>query len=467
MKEEPVNQLPFAAEACPAESSCGDQLPSVQISGDPATRTSVLQTASKNLLTSCVHCGFCLEVCPTYQLTGDENNSPRGRLRLWREEAEGRLAADPLTVAYTQECVGCLACEPACPANVPYGEILEQIRHKHVDAHRSRPSWKLRFAAAVAERPWLFSFLSLPVRGWRRLGWLPHRLLFQGRPPVVESTARYAARMMQKHQPTGPRVALLTGCLMEAVFREINFATIRVLIENNVRVIVPEGQTCCGAMHEHLGLPAVDGLRNTNRQAFSADAVDAIVCNSSGCGLALSKTLARKTLASKTLASNLPTSDRHRQIPVLDVLTFLGQRDVVNRIRPQNSLARVYVDLPCHLIHGQRTPGIPENVLQAMGLPWQLAPQATECCGSGGTYHLQQPQNARQILTGKAAFLNEAQGDPVILATSNHVCMMQWNSALADGIIQRPFSVKHVIQLLDPGDQLVVRRPADYPGNRC
>ena len=93
----------------------------------------------RDLLTSCVHCGFCLEVCPTYQLSGDENNSPRGRLRLWREEAEGRLAVDPWTVAYTQDCVGCLACESACPANVPYGEILEQTRHAHVTAGRTRP----------------------------------------------------------------------------------------------------------------------------------------------------------------------------------------------------------------------------------------------------------------------------------------------------------------------------------------
>ena len=447
MNGEPVNHIPFNEGACSGQSSCGqpscgDQLPTGPTSGDAAARSSVLQRHSDNLLTSCVHCGFCLEVCPTYQLTGDENNSPRGRLRLWREEAEGRLAADPWTVAYTAECVGCLACEPACPANVPYGEILEQIRHQHVVEHRSRPPWKLRFAAAVAARPGLFSFLSLPVRGLRRLGWLPHRLLFRGHPPVVESTSRYAARMMQKHQPTGPQVALLTGCLMEAVFREINFATIRVLIENNVRVIVPEGQTCCGAMHEHLGLPAVDGLRKTNRQAFAADAVDVIVCNSSGCGLALSKSL---------------TGDLQKQIPVLDVLTFLGQLDVVHRIRPLDCSARVYVDLPCHLIHGQQAPGIPENVLNAIGLPWQLAPLATECCGSGGTYHVQQPQNARRILEGKAAFLNEAQGDPVILATSNHVCMMQWNSALANGIVHRPFSVQHVIQLLDPGDKLVVR----------
>lgn len=191
------------------------------------------------LLTNCVHCGFCLEVCPTYQMSGDENNSPRGRLRLWREEHEGRLPVDPWTAHYTSECVGCLACEPACPANVPYGEILEQVRHQHVEQARAKPRLSLRLAAALTSKQWLFNLAMLPVRGLRTLGILPHRFLFAGRPALTESTAQYADRLMKQHRPTGPKVALLTGCLMEAAFREINFATVRVLIENNVQVIIP------------------------------------------------------------------------------------------------------------------------------------------------------------------------------------------------------------------------------------
>ncbi|MGV2340966.1 MAG UNVERIFIED_CONTAM: (Fe-S)-binding protein [Planctomycetaceae bacterium] len=104
----------------------------------------------RELLTSCVHCGFCLEVCPTFQASGDENNSPRGRLRLWREESEGQLPPDPWTASYTSDCIGCLACEPACPANVPYGEILEQVRHEHVQSGRSAPRLMLRAAAWLA-----------------------------------------------------------------------------------------------------------------------------------------------------------------------------------------------------------------------------------------------------------------------------------------------------------------------------
>lgn len=402
----------------------------------PSAAHSCSSPGERDLLASCVHCGFCLEVCPTYQLSGDENNSPRGRLRLWREEADGRLAPDPWTTAYTADCVGCLACESACPANVPYGEILELTRHEHVAKGRARPPWKLRVAAALAARPSLFNLATLPVRLLRRWGIPPHRLLFAGSPAIALSTAAYAEQLMRRYRPTGPRVALLTGCLMEAVFREINFATVRVLIENNVQVTVPREQGCCGAMQEHLGLDGVEQLREQNRRIFRSLGVDAVVANSSGCGLATSKTLSG-------------------DVAVRDVLDFLGQLDLTPRVRP-NSNARVYVDLPCHLIHGQKIAGIPQSVLDATGYRWELAPQARDCCGSGGVYNLQQPDNARQILARKSAFLNDAAGDPVILATSNHVCMMQWDSARSTGLVKKPFAVRHVVQLLDPGKQFTV-----------
>lgn len=387
-------------------------------------------------LSACVHCGFCLEVCPTYQLTGDENNSPRGRLRIWREEAVGRLAAEPLTDFYTAECVGCLACETACPAGVPYGEIFEKTRHEHVAAGRFQPKLELRAAAMAVGYPQLFNLALAPARALRKLGFLPHPLVFPGRPALLESTAGYARRLMAIHKPDGPRVALLTGCLMEAMFREINFATVRVLIENNVQVIVPGDQGCCGAFQEHTGLEGVEDLRARNREAFAGQDVEYVVSNSAGCGFALAKTLDGKP-------------------PVRDVLGFLGEIG----IRPRNPAvgnARVYVDLPCHLVHGQKADGIPETVLDATGYHWQLAPCAKDCCGSGGIYNIQKPENAREILARKSAFLKEAPGDPVILATSNHVCMMQWNSA--HRLVNRPFQVRHVIQLLDPGEKALLQQ---------
>ena len=385
-----------------------------------------------DLLSSCVHCGLCLEVCPTYKLSGDENNSPRGRLRLWREESEGKLAADTWTDFYTAECVGCLACESACPANVPYGEIFEHVRHEHVSTGRANPGVLLRTAAALASRQSLFNLAMLPARLLRRVGWLPHRFLFRGTPAAIQSTASYARKLMRQRRPSGPRVALLTGCLMESLFREINFATVRVLIENNVQVFIPDGQGCCGAFQEHTGMEGVEPLRKRNQVAFGSQQFDAILSNSSGCGHALGKAL--------------PASP-----PVRDVLSFLGELGPVARPR-RSTNAKVYVDLPCHLIHGQKVAGIPPNVLDATGYSWELAPQARDCCGSGGVYNIQKPENSREILARKSAFLNDAAGDPVILATSNHVCMMQWNSARSGGLVKRPYKVKHVIQLLDPDE---------------
>lgn len=393
---------------------------------------------------NCTHCGFCLAVCPTYKLTGDENNSPRGRLRLWSEEAAGRLPQDEWTDFYTAECVGCLACETACPATVPYGEIFERIRHEHVASHRFTPKWSLRLAAAAVARPLLFNLALLPARLLRRAGLTLHRFLFPGRPAILKSTAAYADELMQRHRPSGPRVAFLTGCLMESMFREINFATVRVLIENNVRVVIPEGQGCCGAFQEHTGLDGVEALRDQNRRAFGLLDAEAIVSNSSGCGYALGRTL-------------------HPDKEVIDVLGFLGELGPVQRQRDLNDTTRVYVDLPCHLVHGQKAAGIPANVLDATGHRWELAPKARDCCGSGGVYNIQKPGNAQEILAGKSAFLNEAGGDSVILATSNHVCMMQWHSAGATGLVARPYEVKHVIQLLDPGEKFSIPLTSQQP----
>lgn len=406
---------------------------------DPSNSAShTCTTHEKDLLASCVHCGFCLEVCPTYKLSGDENNSPRGRLRLWREEAEGRIPQDTWTDFYTSECVGCLACESACPANVPYGRIFEKVKHEHVSANRSRLPASLRWAASLVAHPTLLNFIAAPARWLRSIGALHHRFLFPGQPSVALSSVQYAKQLMARHQPSGPKVAFLTGCLMESLFREINFATIRVLIENNIQVVIPENQTCCGAFQEHTGLDGVHELQQQNQTAFGGLDVDAIISNSSGCGLALGKAL-------------------HGQKPVRDVLTYLGEKGPVVRKR-EKSNARVYVDLPCHLVHGQKAPGIPVNVLNATGYQWQLAPQARDCCGSGGVYNIQKPENSKEILARKSAFLNEAAGEPVILATSNHVCMMQWNSAAKLGLVTRPYQVRHVIQMLDPGPDFTIPR---------
>ena len=210
----------------------------------------------------------------------------------------------------------------------------------------------------VWQRLWLhglpfFNMSMFPVRALRRLGILPHRFLFGGSPALAVSTAGYAKQLMEKHRPTGPRVALLTGCLMESVYREINFATVRVLIANNVQVFVPGNQTCCGAMQEHLGLDQVDRLRAQNRDAFSALDVDAVVSNSSGCGLAMKKTLAaRSPFGMCSISWRTGSGSRQRR----------------------DDGTRVYVDLPCHLVHGQKLTASPRkcSTRQDIGGNWHL-----------------------------------------------------------------------------------------------
>lgn len=384
----------------------------------------------RDLLTSCVHCGFCLEVCPTFKLTGDENNSPRGRLRLWRQEAEGKLEPDSWTDFYTAECVGCLACETACPANVPYGKIFEHVRHDHVDSGRAKPTTVVRIAARLIKSPRLMNLVTLPIRILRRTGLLKHRLMFSGAPAVLKSTSEYAAELVRKHRPTGPTVMLQTGCLMEAMFREINFATVRVLIEHNVRVLVPQNQPCCGAFIEHSGLPGLEQLRQQHPDVYMGHSIDAVVTNSSGCGYSLAKSI----------------GDR---VPVRDVLSFLSELPLKTKLKMSSDTV-VYVDQPCHMIHGMKSGGIPPRVLDATGYNWKFAPNANDCCGSGGTYNIEKPENSKEILRRKSAFLNDLKERQVILATANHVCMMQWSSARAMGLVNRDYQVRHVIQLLDP-----------------
>jgi glycolate oxidase iron-sulfur subunit len=224
-------------------------------------------------LLNCVHCGLCLDECPTYRISGDESNSPRGRLAIWRAISEGRLESDKMSDHYTDECVGCLACVSACPANVPYGDLLMETRAKRVK-EGMQLDWRLRLGAGLSARPKLFSALAMPVRALRRLGL---KIFFPGQPAPWQGSAAYAQFVMRTMKPQGPKVALLEGCLMEAAFRELNFASIRVLAVNGFQVELPEAQTCCGAMHEHAGLETQKSLESINAAAFQGQ--DCIVTN--------------------------------------------------------------------------------------------------------------------------------------------------------------------------------------------
>ncbi len=382
-----------------------------------------LMTQESHKLLNCVHCGLCLDECPTYRMSGDENNSPRGRLSLWRAAWEGRLEESPTIAHYTDQCVGCMACVSACPANVPYGELLVERRAHEVKLGH-KPDWRVRLAAWAALKPRLFQALTLPLRWLRRQAILPHRLLFSGQPELTLDSAAYARRVNAALQPQGTEIGLLSGCLMEGVFREINFATIRVLAVNGYQVQVPASQTCCGSIHEHAGLSGKDACDAQNQKAFKGLSIAAT--NSSGCGLALRAALGE------------------------------AQRDVVDLLNSGElkkgaalPYDKIYVDLPCHAVHGLGIKKPASRVLDSLGVAWALAPDSDRCCGSGGAFAPTHPKESQAILKEKAEFLNSAPEHDIVLATSNHVCMQQWASAGRTGLVKRPYHTKHVIQLLD------------------
>jgi glycolate oxidase iron-sulfur subunit len=376
-------------------------------------------------LLNCVHCGLCLDECPTYRVGGEEANSPRGRLSLWRAEWEGRLQAGPETDHYTDQCVGCLACVSACPANVPYGELLMERRASQA-LRGAGPDWRLRWLSPLLRMPSLFSALALPLRLLRGLGLRTHRLMPPGRTPALESTRAYAERVRQALKPEGPPVALLTGCLMDAAFREINAATLRVLAVNGFQPGVPDGQTCCGAVAEHGGLKDEKAwLDARNQHAFAGD--DVVITNSSGCGLSLRHALGGKQR---------------------DLVDFLNRLPFLKPGAPLQPPAKVFYDFPCHAYHGLGLKTAPSAIFKAAGLEgrWELAPEAERCCGSGGAYAATHAEESLAILDEKRRLLGPAAQDAWLL-TGNHVCLMQWSQI-------REMRVQHIVQLLDESYRL-------------
>ncbi|MGH7442675.1 MAG: (Fe-S)-binding protein [bacterium] len=369
-------------------------------------------------LLNCVHCGLCLDECPTYRTSGDESNSPRGRLALWRAEWEGRLEAGPETDHYTDQCVGCLACVTACPAKVPYGDLL--LERREAQAHRGAgPDWRIRALMPLLRRPRLLDALGAPLRLLRRLGLRSHRLLPPGPAPLLESTSAYAKKVAARLKPDRGAVALLNGCLMDGVFREINAATIRALAVNGYQALVPETQVCCGAVAEHGGLGAEKAwCDERNRQAFKG--ADLVLTNSSGCGLSLRRAL----------------GGRQR-----DLLDFL------NALPPKQGVPldwdKVWYDIPCHAYHGLGLTQAPAALLDAAGLAgrWTLAPEADRCCGAGGAYAATQAKSSLAILDEKKGLLGPLPANAALL-TGNHICVMQWSQIPG-------LKVLHAVQALD------------------
>lgn len=396
-------------------------------------------------LDTCVHCGFCLQACPTFLTTGDEADSPRGRIELMRQLERGELApTDPFVATHLDRCLGCRGCEPVCPSGVGYGRGLEAARELIA---RSRPlPWLARAALSAFTTAGLSRVVyalarvvrSTGIPGWLA-GWGKIRfamgMLAATRPVrrLGGSAVRRARSTPTDYPPNRPTALLFRGCIMDGFFRHVHEATIRTLTVNGYDVREVPGQVCCGALHVHAGLAGEAQVLARRNVAAFGNGDEMIVVNSAGCGATM-----------KEYGHLLDGEGGERfAARVRDVTELLAERGPA----PGAPLdVRVAYDPPCHLLHAQRIADPPLRLFQAIPvLQLVSTPDAAQCCGSAGLFTLVQPEMSRAVLGPKLASLREAA--PQVVATGNPGCLMQLGAGLAAaGISAR---ARHPVELLD------------------
>lgn len=405
-------------------------------------------------LQDCTHCGLCLPYCPTYRELGVEMDSPRGRIYLVKALEDGRLSVTSGLAHHLELCVGCRACETACPSDVQFGWILEHGRSRLGKASGARGSLSNLLYG------WLLPRKERLVGMGRLLQLLQrsplHRLLRgRGLQPLLDPTTRHAlefltsfpARPQGLEEPAtpapesdGPTVALLLTCLMRVLLTEVNDATIRVLARSGCRVVVPPAQECCGALHAHVGrLEEARALAQVNIEAFEASQASTILTNSAGCGAHLKN-------YPRLFAGRGEWEDRAAAFSdrVQDLSEFLATRDPPPEM--ESLPMKVAYDDPCHLLHGQGISQPPRHLLERVP-DLELVPleEADWCCGSAGTYMLTQPEMADRLLRRKVAHIRASGAE--VVATGNPGCLL-W---IAWGLRREglPVECLHPVQLLD------------------
>lgn len=393
---------------------------------------------------TCVHCGFCLAACPTYQEFGQEMDSPRGRIVLMKQVLEGALPAKAAQV-HIDRCLGCLACEPACPSGVPYRDLLSPFRAK------METEKKFERTAGVRLRRWLAAkTIPFPARFRLALaGAKVSRALQAFVPAMLRPMLDLAPRniparvrlpgIIPAQGERRARVALLAGCAQQVLDPDINVATIEVLTRNGVEVLVPEAQGCCGGLAWHTGdLVAARDFARRNLDAFPGD-VDAILTNAAGCGSAMHE---YHLVLRGTPDEERAESFRKRVIDVSVYLAKIGLRE--NPAGNGASQKIAYHDA-CHLANAQGVRLEPRTLLRAIpGVELCELSDAHLCCGSAGTYNLDQPETAASLGAQKARAV-VATGASVV-ASGNIGCLTQLRAHLAK--IGSPVRVRHTMQVL-------------------
>jgi glycolate oxidase iron-sulfur subunit len=406
----------------------------------------------------CVHCGLCLNACPTYRELDVEQDSPRGRLYLMRGLWEGKLGLDDQVVLPLSRCLDCRACETACPSNVPYGELLEKTRGV-IAEHREQSNVERFLRGALLRRllgsTSLLTLVSVLMRLYQRsglarvvswalarLGWVrlsqAHALMpaFSGRSFKQKNGGRRLEPKgaVRNHQ----RVALFTGCVLDVAEAEIHEASIQLLRAIGFGVEVPPLQGCCGALQVHAGeRETARELALKNLWAFDAASIDWIIANSSGCCAQLREYGA--------LFDDDQARWKKLGARVVDVLEFISRwPDAVSGLSWKRDPVVVLYDAPCHLVHAQRVDKNPRELLSSLpGV--QLVPidEAEACCGAAGIYNLTQPELSRKVLERKVlAIKNTLAREPeaALLVSGNVGCINQ----IRYGLGQRRVSLRVV-----------------------
>jgi len=391
-------------------------------------------------LVECIHCGLCLEACPTYVELNREEDSPRGRIYLMRSIAEGRAELDPSVLHHLDVCLGCRACETACPSDVKYGFLLEHARTQIEEAaHRSL--WQRIGRRALIEvfthsgsMALAMFFATLPARLLRKPPSAPGGLVSRimgaqgdgGDLMLERFPSPRPSRLPRLTPPAAARtlrVGVLEGCVMPVLFPEVNRATVRVLSRLGCEVVVPAGQGCCGALHVHNGYSrqaARMALRNI--AVFEEAGCDVVVVNSAGCGSSMREYAGLFPQGTPEHGRAKAFSARVRDVS--EVVADLLERAPLRPVE----MTVTYHDA-CHLAHGQKVRVQPRQMLAAIpGLKLVELPESDHCCGSAGVYSFTQPDMALRLLKRKVANIESTGAD--VVATGNPGCQMWIRSGL-------------------------------------
>ena len=404
----------------------------------------------------CVHCGLCLNHCPTYRLWGREADSPRGRIRQMMLVDAGKLAVGETFVTHMDRCLDCRACETVCPSGVEYGKLIEHARGQIEQEYR-RPFFSRAarnfFYRKVLPFPRRIAALGRATRVYQRSGlqWLVRgsgvlRLFgLAERERLMPTIDRefFFSRLGKTFPATGTRrarVAFFAGCVAQISFTKLNDATIRVLQANGCDVVVPAAQLCCGALCVHAGVRDVAAdLARANIKAFLAEPFDAIVTNAAGCGSTLKEY--EQLFPAGTAEHSQANQFRAK---VRDVTEFLAELGVVARLKTM-PLRVTYQD-SCHLLHGQKISSAPRTLIRAIpGVELVEMAQGDQCCGSAGVYNVTETRAALEILASKMENIRATRAQAIV--TANPGCILQLRAGVE--IHRMGQEVMHVVELLD------------------